>query len=91
MVQTRRQQANFDEVEEEAEIYHQTDIDDTMIMIENGLEAEGTGRIMGRTNDEEEDFERQLQELRKACVSEKSQNDYLTSLTNMINWFAMST
>ena len=56
MVWTRRQQANFDEVGEEAEIYHRTDIDDTRIMMENGLEAEGIDCIMGRTNDEEEDF-----------------------------------
>ena len=41
--------------------------------MENGLEAEAIDRIMGRTYDKEEDFERQLQELRKACVSEKSQ------------------
>ena len=33
----------------------------------------------------------QLQELRKACVSDKSQNNYLTSVTNMINWFATNT
>ena len=39
MVQTLRQQANFDEVEEEAEIYHRIDTDDTRIMMENGLEA----------------------------------------------------
>ena len=58
--------------------------------MENGLEAEAIDRIMGRTYDKEEDFERQLQELRKACVSDKSQNNYLTSVTNMINWFAMN-
>ena len=90
MVQTCRQQANFDEFEEEAEFYHRTDIDDTRIMMENGLEAEGIDRIMGRTNDKEEDFERQLQELRRACVSAKSQNNYLISVTHMINWFAMN-
>ena len=88
MVRTRRQQASFDEVEEEAEIYHRTDMEDTRIMMENGLEAEGIDHMMGRTNDEDEDFERQLQDLRKACVSEKSQNNYLISVTNMINWFA---
>ena len=91
MVRSRRQQANFDEAEEEAEIYHRTDKDDTRIMMENSLEAEGIDCIMGHTNDKEEDFERQLQELRKACVSEKSQNNYLISVTNMINWFAMNT
>ena len=85
MVQTHRQQANFDEVEEVAEIYHRTHMEDTRIMMENGLEAEGIDRIMGRTNDKEEDFERQLQEMRKACVGEKSQNNYLISVTNMIN------
>ena len=33
---------------------------------------------------------RQLQDLRKACVSEKSQNNYLISVTNMINLFAIN-
>ena len=46
---------------------------------------------MGRTNDKEEDFKRQLQELRNTCVSEKSQDNYLISVTNMNNWFAMNT
>ena len=59
--------------------------------MENGLEAEGIDRTIGRTNDNEEDFKRQLQELRKACVRDKSQNSYLTSVTNMINWFMINT
>ena len=91
MVRTRRQQASFDEVEEEAEIYHWTNMEYTRIMMENGLEAEGIDYIMGRTNDKEEDFGRQLQELRKACVSVKSHSNYLISVTNMINCFAMNT
>ena len=41
---------------EEAEIYHWTNMEDTRIMMENGLEAEGIDRTMERTNDEEEDL-----------------------------------
>ena len=61
-----------------------------MIMMENDLEAEGIDCMMDRTNDKEGDFERQLQDLRKECVSEKSQKSYLISVTNMINWFAIN-
>ena len=55
---TGRQQVSFDEVEEEVYFYHQTNLEDTIIMMENGLEAEGIDRTMGRTNDKDEDFER---------------------------------
>ena len=91
MVCTQRQQASFYVVEEEAEIYHRTDMEETRIMMENDLEAERIDRTMGRANDDEEDLERQLQELRKACVSVKSQNNYLISVTNMMNWFVINT
>ena len=41
-------------------------MEDTRIMMETSLEAEGIDRIMGRMNDEDNDFESQLQDLRKA-------------------------
>ena len=76
MVRTHRQQASFDEAEEEAEFYHRTDLE------QNGMEAERIDCTMGRTNDEEGDFKRQIQDLRIACASEKFQNNYLIYLTN---------
>ena len=56
-----------------------------MIVMENDLEAEGINCMKGRTNDKDRDFKRQLQDLRKACVTEKSQKNYHISVTNMIN------
>ena len=51
MLPTQRQQASFDEAEEEEEeeeFYHRADLEDTMIMMENGLEAEGIGCAVTR-------------------------------------------
>ena len=57
MVCTQRRQASFYEVEEEVEIYHVIYMEDTRIMTEKGLEAEGIDHIMGRKNDKDKDFE----------------------------------
>ena len=91
MVRTWRQQASFDEIEEEAEFFLHTNLEHKLIKMDNSLEAEGINCMMGCTNNENGDFEKQSQDLRKVCVSEKSQNNYLMSLINMINWFALNT
>ena len=59
-------------------------------MMKIGLEAGGINCIMGYINDEDGDFKRQLQVLRKACVNEKSWNNYVISVTNMINWLTIN-
>ena len=89
MARTRRQQQIIDEHEEEDGEYHRADFEDTMIMMEDGEAVEEEERRTGRVNEDEVEFERTLQNLRKACVSEKSQNSYLCSMTNMINCFAV--
>ena len=53
MVPTPRQQARFVKAEEEAEFNHWTNLGDTMIIMENSREAEGTDCVMGHTNDKE--------------------------------------
>ena len=86
VVRTRRQQQNIDDHEEEDEEYHQADMPDMMIMMEEGKAIEEVERRTGQADEDDANFERVLQNLRKACVSEKSQNNYLCSMTNMINW-----
>ena len=41
MVCTRRRKTNLYELKEEADFYHQMDIQGTMIMIDKGIKAEG--------------------------------------------------
>ena len=94
MVCAQRQQASFDEEDEEAEeaeeveFYHQTCLQDTMILMENDMEAEGIDLMMECASENNINFESQLQDLRKTCVSGKSQNNYPISVTNMINRFS---
>lgn len=89
MPRTRRQRQIIDDHEEEDGVYHRADIEDTMIMFEEGEAVQEEERRTGQVNEDEANFERTLQNLRKACVSEKSQNNYMCSMTNMINWFAV--
>ena len=53
-----------------------------MIMMEKGEAVEEEERRTGQVNVDEVDFKRTLQNLRRACVIEKLQTNY------MINWFA---
>ena len=89
MARTRTRQQNIDKHEEEDGVYHRADIEDTMIMMEEGEAIEEEEHRTYHVNIDEVDFERTLQNLRRACLSEKSQNKYKCSMTNMINWFAV--
>ena len=81
---------NIDNYEEEEDAeYARTDMEDAMIMMEEGEDIEEEEARTGTVNDDEVSFERVIQDLRKACVSDKSQNNYMCSMTNMINWFAV--
>ena len=84
-----RQNNNIENHEEEDTEYARADIEDAMIMMEEGEEVEEEEARIGTVNEDEVSFERVIQDLRKACVSDKSQNNYMCSMTNMINWFAV--
>ena len=58
-------------------------------MMEEGEAVEEEDYRTGQVNVDEANFERTLQNLRRVCVSEKSQNNYMCSMTNVINWFAV--
>ena len=81
MVCTQIKKASFVKVEEEAEFYHRTNLEDTLIMMENSLEAEGIDHMMELTNDKEGAVTRFEEGM---CKLKKSQNNYL------INGFAIN-
>ena len=67
--------------------YARTDLEDVMEQGEIGEQIENIERATGAVNTDEEDFNQQMSDLRRACVSEKSERSYIGSMVLMINWF----
>lgn len=79
--------SDADNGETEDGSYARADLEDVMEQGELGEQLEAVERATGQRNRDEEEFDRQLSDLRKACVSEKSQTSYIGSMVLMLNWF----
>lgn len=72
---------------EEEEAYVPADLQDVMHQGEIGETVEA--EEVGETNEDEEVYRATIDSLRRAVVSESSQNAYNSAMLNMINWLSL--
>ena len=66
--------------------YTHADLEDVMEQGEIGEQFEDMEKAIGAHNADEDNFDQQMRDLHRACVSEKSQQSYIGSMVLMLNW-----